>query len=172
IAMPWPPGTENHTPSWKPTLTAGSSVREGTSSGRWAASRDCSATRAARLAERTDATVTPASTSVTPAEARAEIVTQSATARVYGGATEPAHTRHKFVVKIGDMDVRIPALSRRQLFGAAAAVVVLVLIAIRHVGGDGNAPAVTPLRAPVRAKPAVAKLLVVDVAGAVRHAGL
>jgi competence protein ComEA len=73
-----------------------------------------------------------------------------------------------------DMDVRIPALSRRQLFGAAAAVVVLLLLVIRHLGGGsgGAAPAVTPLRAPVRAKPAAAKLLVVDVAGAVRHAGL
>jgi competence protein ComEA len=73
-----------------------------------------------------------------------------------------------------DMDVRIPALSRRQLFGAAAAVVVLLLLAIRHVGGGSGsaAPAVTPLHAPVRAKPAAAKLLVVDVAGAVRHAGL
>jgi competence protein ComEA len=71
-----------------------------------------------------------------------------------------------------DMDVRIPALSRRQLFGAAAAVVVLLLLAIRHLGGSGSAAAVTPLRAPVRAKPASAKLLVVDVAGAVRHSGL
>src|SRR2546430_306377 len=49
--MPWPPGTENQTSSWKPALTAGSSVRDGTSSGRWAARRDCSATRAARLAD-------------------------------------------------------------------------------------------------------------------------
>jgi competence protein ComEA len=72
-----------------------------------------------------------------------------------------------------DMDVRIPALSRRQLFGGAAAVVVLLLLAIRHLGGSGSAaPAVTPLPAPVRAKPAAAKLLVVDVAGAVRHSGL
>jgi competence protein ComEA len=71
------------------------------------------------------------------------------------------------------MDVRIPALSRRQLFVAAAAVVVLLLLVFRHLGGGGSAaPAVTPLRAPVRAKPAAAKLLVVDVAGAVRRAGL
>jgi competence protein ComEA len=72
-----------------------------------------------------------------------------------------------------DMDVRTPALSRRQLFGAAAALVVLLLLVIRHLGGGGSpAPAVTPLPAPVRAKPAAAKLLVVDVAGAVRRAGL
>jgi competence protein ComEA len=71
------------------------------------------------------------------------------------------------------MDVRIPALSRRQLFGAAAAVAVLLLLALRHFGGGGGAaPALTPLRAPARAKPAAAKLLVIDVAGAVRHAGL
>jgi competence protein ComEA len=52
-------------------------------------------------------------------------------------------------------------------------VVVLLLLAIRHLGGGGSAaPAVTPLPAPVRAKPAAAKLLVVDVAGAVRRPGL
>jgi competence protein ComEA len=72
-----------------------------------------------------------------------------------------------------DMGLRIDALSRRQLFGVAAAVVVLVILVIRHLGsGGGAAPAVTPLPAPVRAKPAAAKLLVVDVAGAVRRAGL
>jgi competence protein ComEA len=71
-----------------------------------------------------------------------------------------------------DMDVRIPALSRRQLFGAVAAVVVLLLLVIRHLDDGGSAaPAVTPLPAP-RAKPPAAKLLVVDVAGAVRHPGL
>ncbi len=74
---------------------------------------------------------------------------------------------------MGDMDVRLSALSRRQLFGGAAALAVLLLLLIRHLGGDGNAaPAVTPLPAPARAKPAAAKLLVVDVAGAVRRAGL
>jgi competence protein ComEA len=72
-----------------------------------------------------------------------------------------------------DMDIRIPALSRRQLFGAAAAVAVLLVLAIRHLGGGGSAASsVTPLPAPVRAKPAAAKLLVIDVAGAVRHSGL
>ena len=71
------------------------------------------------------------------------------------------------------MDVRIPALSRRQLFGAAAAVAVLLLLVIRHLGGSGGAaPAVTPVTAPARAKPAAAKLLVIDVAGAVRRPGL
>ena len=70
------------------------------------------------------------------------------------------------------MDVRIPALSRRQFFGAAAGVVVLLLLVVRHFGGGSAAPPVTPLPAPVRARPAAPKLLVVDVAGAVRHAGL
>lgn len=73
---------------------------------------------------------------------------------------------------MGGMDVRIPALSRRQLFAAAAGVVVLLLLAIRHFDGGSAAPAAAPLPAPVRAKPPAAKLLVVDVAGAVRHAGL
>ncbi|HEX6952879.1 MAG TPA: helix-hairpin-helix domain-containing protein [Gaiellaceae bacterium] len=70
------------------------------------------------------------------------------------------------------MDVRIPGLSRRQLFGAAAALAVMLLLAIRHFGGGSEAPSAPPLPAPVRAKPAAAKLLVIDVAGAVRHAGL
>jgi competence protein ComEA len=71
-----------------------------------------------------------------------------------------------------DMDVRVPPLSRRQLFGVAAAVVVLLLLVIRHLGGGSAAPAVTPLPAPAGAKPTAAKLLVVDVAGAVRRSGL
>src|SRR5215472_16505953 len=133
--MPWPPGTLNQTSSEKLTLIAGSSAREGTRSGRWPARSDCSATRAARFAERTDATVTPASTSVPPADARAEMVTQSATARVYGVTTKPTCTQHNCVVTMEDMDLRIPALSRRQLFGGAAAVGVVLLLVIRHVGG-------------------------------------
>jgi competence protein ComEA len=70
------------------------------------------------------------------------------------------------------MDVRLPALSRRQLFGGAVAVAVLLVLVVRHLGGGGGAvaPAVTPVRAP--AKPAAAKLLVIDVAGAVRRPGL
>lgn len=65
-------------------------------------------------------------------------------------------------------------MSRRQLFGTAAAVGILLLLLIRHLGGGGGstAPTVTPVRAPGRATPAPAKLLVVDVAGAVRRPGL
>jgi competence protein ComEA len=70
------------------------------------------------------------------------------------------------------MDVRLPALSRRQLFGAASAVAVLLVLLVRHLGGHAGAPApvVAPVRAP--AKPAAAKLLVIDVAGAVQRPGL
>src|SRR6201987_5603494 len=72
-----------------------------------------------------------------------------------------------------DMDVRIPALSLRQLVGAAAAVIVGLLLLVRHLGGGGSStPAVTPLRAPVRPKAAAPRLLVIDVAGAVRRPGL
>jgi competence protein ComEA len=70
------------------------------------------------------------------------------------------------------MDVRIPALSRRQLFGAAAAVVVLLLLVIRHLGGGSAAPAVTPVRPVAKPKAAAPKLVVIDVAGAVRRPGL
>jgi competence protein ComEA len=71
------------------------------------------------------------------------------------------------------MDLRLPALSRRQLFGGAVAVAVLLVLLVRHLGGGGGtaAPVVAPVQAP--AKPAAAaKLLVIDVAGAVRRPGL
>jgi competence protein ComEA len=73
-----------------------------------------------------------------------------------------------------DMDARVPALSRRQLLGVAAGVVVLLLLLVRHLGGGGGsaAPVVTQVRAPAPASRAPAKLLVVDVAGAVRRPGL
>jgi competence protein ComEA len=71
------------------------------------------------------------------------------------------------------MDVRIPALSRRQLFGAAAACVVLLLLVVRHLGGGGSAaPAVTPVQPVAKPKTMAQKLLVVDVAGAVRRPGV
>ena len=71
------------------------------------------------------------------------------------------------------MDVRLPALSRRQLFGGAVAVAVLLVLLVRHLGGGGaaSAPVVAPVRAPAKPK-AAAKLLVIDVAGAVRRPGL
>jgi len=72
------------------------------------------------------------------------------------------------------MDIRVSGLSRRQLFAAAVAVAILLVLLVRHLGGSGSAaPAVTPLPGPARvARPAVAKLLVIDVAGAVRRPGL
>ena len=72
-----------------------------------------------------------------------------------------------------DMDVRIPALSRRQLFGARCG--------RGRVAPPGDpaprrqrerGPGGDAVARPGSAKPAAAKLLVVDVAGAVRHAGL
>jgi len=72
-----------------------------------------------------------------------------------------------------DMDVQLTAVSRRQLFGAAVAVAVLLVLLVRHLGGSGSAaPAVAPVRAPAKPKAAAVKLLVVDVAGAVRRPGL
>ena len=71
------------------------------------------------------------------------------------------------------MELRLPALSRRQLFGGAIAVAVLLVLAVRHFGGGAGtaAPVVAPLH--VASRPAaVAKLLVVDVAGQVRRPGL
>lgn len=73
-----------------------------------------------------------------------------------------------------DVDARLSALSRRQLLAGAVAVVLLLVLLVRHAGGGGGtaAPAVTPLQASAPARPAAAKLLVVDVAGAVRRPGL
>jgi competence protein ComEA len=70
------------------------------------------------------------------------------------------------------MDARLPALSRRQLFGAAVAVAVVLVLLVRHLGGGSStaAPVVAPVH--VASKPPAAKLLVVDVAGAVRRPGL
>jgi competence protein ComEA len=72
------------------------------------------------------------------------------------------------------MDLRISGLSRRQLFAAAVAVAIVLVVLVRHLGGSGSAErTVTPLPAPVKpAKAVAAKLLVIDVAGAVRRPGL
>jgi competence protein ComEA len=72
------------------------------------------------------------------------------------------------------MDVRIPALSRRQLFGVAVTAAVLLLLVIRHFDGGGSnaAPAVTPVQPVAKPKAAASRLVVVDVAGAVHRPGL
>jgi competence protein ComEA len=72
------------------------------------------------------------------------------------------------------MDLRFSGLSRRQLFGGAVAAAVVIVLALRQFGGGASAPAsgYAPLPARVTAKPAAAKLVVVDVAGDVRHPGL
>lgn len=74
-----------------------------------------------------------------------------------------------------NVDVHLPALSRRRLAAGAVLLAVVLVLALRHLGGGGAAatvPAVAPV-APARAvRPAAPKLLVVDVAGAVRRPGL
>jgi competence protein ComEA len=71
------------------------------------------------------------------------------------------------------MGARLATLSRRQVFGAAIGVAVLLVLLVRHLGGGSGAAASTTF-APVRAaRPAAAaKAMVVDVAGAVRRPGL
>ncbi len=67
----------------------------------------------------------------------------------------------------------LQSLSRRQLFGAAVAIAVLLVLAVRHLGGGAAAPAVAPVPiAKPRAAAAKPKLMVVDVAGDVRRPGL
>jgi competence protein ComEA len=70
------------------------------------------------------------------------------------------------------MDVRARALSRRQLFGFAAAVAVLLILVVRQHGGDGATARVVAPVSVAAPKPAAAKLLVIDVAGEVRRPGL
>jgi competence protein ComEA len=68
----------------------------------------------------------------------------------------------------------LQSLTRRQLFGGALAVAVVLVLGFRHFGG-GAAGAAAPSYAPLparTAKPAAAKLLVIDVAGDVRRPGL
>src|SRR5947207_11551299 len=74
---PCPPGTFTHRLSAKPTFCSGSWARDGTSSGRIPASSVRSATRAARLADRTDTNVATASTNVPTAVASEAAVAQS-----------------------------------------------------------------------------------------------
>src|SRR5436190_9639381 len=72
-----PPSTLSDLLSLNATFSGGSWRRDGTSTGRMLANRARSVTRAERLDDRTAANVAPASTSVPPAVASAEIVAQS-----------------------------------------------------------------------------------------------
>ena len=68
------------------------------------------------------------------------------------------------------------SLTRRQLFGGAVAVAVVLVLAVRHLGGGAAGAAApasyTPLPARSAKPVATAKLLVIDVAGDVRRPGL
>src|SRR4051794_33144707 len=77
-AVPAPPETATKWLSAKLAFCFGPSYRDGMSNGGIPASSDSSATRAARFADRTDPNVATARTSVPPAVANDEIVTQSA----------------------------------------------------------------------------------------------
>ena len=70
------------------------------------------------------------------------------------------------------MGLEVLTPSRRRLLAVALLLVVVLVLGLRHLHG-GGAPhvAIPPLRTAASA-PAVAKLLVVDVAGAVRRPGL
>ncbi len=73
-----------------------------------------------------------------------------------------------------NMDAHFPPLSRRRLAAGAILLAVVLVLALRHhaAGGAAASPSVTPV-APVRpVRAAAPKLLVVDVAGAVRRPGL
>src|SRR5450631_2703860 len=74
---PWPPGTRTQCWSANEIFSGGSSKRDATINGRRPSRSDRSATRAARFADRVDENVAKASTSVPPAVANDEIVTQS-----------------------------------------------------------------------------------------------
>ena len=78
------PGTVTSCSSPKRIRSVGSSSRDGIRTGRRPASSDRSATRAERLADLTELNVATASTSVPPAVASEEIVTQSAMAGLPG----------------------------------------------------------------------------------------
>jgi len=68
-----------------------------------------------------------------------------------------------------DMDFPLPSLSVRRLLAVAIGLALVLVVAVRHVGGGHAAPVVAPVRV---ARAAPAKELVVDVAGAVARPGL
>src|SRR5215468_3621040 len=86
-----PPPTRTKCSSCHPTFCSGSCKRELRNNGRSPASSDRSAVRAARLADRTDANVAAARTSVPAAVASDAIVGQSAMPRGYGHRLRRRH---------------------------------------------------------------------------------
>lgn len=71
-----------------------------------------------------------------------------------------------------NVESHLPSLSRRRLAAGAVLLAVVLVLLLRHLGG-GRAPAAAPPVSPIRpAHAAAPKLLVVDVAGAVRRPGL
>ena len=92
-------------------------------------------------------------------------------------SAKSAHTRHVCVVRMGNVDVQLPSLSRRRLAAGAVVLAIVLVLALRHLGGGGAGAAAatsafTPIAPSGPVRPAAAKLLVVDVAGAVRRPGL
>jgi competence protein ComEA len=69
-----------------------------------------------------------------------------------------------------DLDVLTP--SRRRLLAVVLLLAVALVLALRHLHGGAAHVAIPPLRTAAPAHAAAAKLLVVDVAGAVRRPGL
>ena len=71
-----------------------------------------------------------------------------------------------------DMHLSGLSLSRRRLLAVGLLLVAAVLLLVHHAAGGAVRPAVKPLRPARRAAPAAARLVVVDVVGAVRRPGL
>jgi competence protein ComEA len=72
------------------------------------------------------------------------------------------------------MELSALSLSRRRAFAVGLLLVVVAVLAFRHLGGGGAAarPVAGPLRPARRSAPAAAPRVVVDVVGAVRRPGL
>jgi hypothetical protein len=111
----WPPGTRTHRLSAKPTFCSASWGREGMSSGRIPASSVRSATRAARLADRTDTNVARASTRVPTAVAIEAAVAQSMGPIL---ARPPEPGRPGAVRTVPAFDIRWIPVNERRLGGA------------------------------------------------------
>ncbi|HZD88289.1 MAG TPA: ComEA family DNA-binding protein [Gaiellaceae bacterium] len=71
------------------------------------------------------------------------------------------------------MDGHLPALPHRRIAAGAVLLALVLVLAVRHMSGGGGGGAGTTAFAPAKAaRPRAPRLLVVDVAGAVRRPGL